>query len=59
MRSAIEELPLLGQNEPTRVPMEQRDRKPLFERRYLARHGRLRKPELLACVGEAARLRAA
>ena len=57
MRSAIEELPLLGQNQPTRVPMEQRDRKLLFERRYLARHGRLRKPELFAGVGEAARLR--
>ena len=50
----VEHFALLGQDQSACVPMEQRDRKLLLERRHLTRHRRLRQPELLARMGEAA-----
>src|SRR5438067_3613528 len=56
MRGVMEELALLGENEPARMAVTQRDAEFLFERRYLPRHRRLREAELLARMREAARL---
>ena len=56
VRGAIEQLALLGQDQPARVAVEQRRRQLLLERAHLARHRRLRQPELLARMGEAAGL---
>ena len=56
VRGAIEQLALLGQDEPARVAMEQRHRELLLQRADLPRHGRLREAELLTRMGEAARL---
>src|SRR5262249_40051971 len=55
-RGVMEELTLLGQNEPARVAVEQRHAELLFERGHLPRHRRLRQAELLAGMGEAAGL---
>ncbi len=56
VRSVVKKLTLLGQNEPTRVAVEQRNPKLLLERGDLARHRRLRQTELLAGMREAAGL---
>ena len=52
---AIEQLALLGENEPAGMAMEQRHREFLFQRAHLARNRRLRQSELFARMGEAAR----
>src|SRR5262249_56078505 len=52
----MEELTLLGQNEPARMTVKQRHAELLFERRHLPRHRRLRQAELLAGMREAAGL---
>ncbi len=54
MRGAVEQFALFGEDQPARVAVEQRDRELLLECAHLPRDGRLRKPELLARVGEAA-----
>ena len=41
MRRAIEQLALLGEDEPARMAVEQRDAQFLFERADLPRYGRL------------------
>ena len=56
MRGVVEELALLGEDEPAGVAMKQRDAQLLLERGDLPRYSRLREPERLAGVGEAARL---
>ena len=56
VRGAIQQLALLGQDQAAGVAMKQRDRQLLFERADLARDRRLRQPELLAGMREAARL---
>ena len=56
VRGAIEQFALLGQDQAAGVAMKQRDRQLLLERAHLARHRRLRQPELLAGMGEAAGL---
>ncbi len=56
VRGAIEELALLGQDQAAGVPVKQRDRQLLLERADLPRHRRLRQPELLAGMREAAGL---
>src|ERR1700727_2534998 len=53
MRGAEQQVALLGQDQATRMAMEQRDRQFLFECRDLARNGRLRQTELLAGMREA------
>ena len=50
----VQHLALLGQDQPARVAVKQRDVELLFERGHLPRHRRLRKPKLLARMGEAA-----
>src|SRR4030088_2905082 len=57
VRGVVQELALLGEDEPACVPMEQRNPELLLERRHLPRHCRLREAELLAGMGEAAGLR--
>ena len=57
VRGAVEQLALFGQDQPARMTMEQRRAQLLFERAHLARHRRLRQPELLTRMGEAAGLR--
>ena len=54
MGGAIEQLALLGEDQPARMAVEQRDRQFLLERADLPRHRRLRQPELLAGMREAA-----
>ena len=56
VRGAIEQLALLGEDQPARMTMKQRRRKLLLQRAHLARHRRLRQPELLPRMGEAAGL---
>ena len=51
---AKQQVALLGQDQPARMAVKQRHRELLLERADLARHRRLREPELLAGVGEAA-----
>src|SRR5439155_22693137 len=56
VRGAIEQVALLGEDQSARVPMEQRYAELLLERAHLARYRRLRQPELLPRMGEAAGL---
>src|SRR6266487_5034973 len=56
VRGVMEQLALLGQNEPARMAVEQRDAQLLLEGRHLSRYRRLREAELLAGMREAARL---
>src|SRR5262249_35697242 len=56
VRRVMEELALLGQNEPARMAVEQRNAELLLERRHLPRHRRLSQAELPAGPGEAAGL---
>ena len=56
MRGAKEQVALFGEDEAAGMTVEQRDRKLLLERGDLARHRRLRQPELFAGMGEAAGL---
>jgi hypothetical protein len=52
----IEQLALLGQDEATRMAVEQRNRELLLQRAYLARDRRLGEAELLPRMCETARL---
>ena len=52
MRGVVEQLALLGEDEPAGVAVEQRHAEFLFERRYLPRHRRLRQPQLFAGMGK-------
>ena len=54
MRRPIEQFALLGQDQPARMTMEQRDIERLLEGADLARYSRLRKAELFAGMREAA-----
>ena len=56
VRGAVEQFALLGEDQPARVAVKQRDAELLLERAHLPRHRRLRQPELLAGMGEAAGL---
>ena len=56
VRGAVEQLALFGEDQPARVAVKQRDAELLFERADLPRHRRLRQPELLAGMREAAGL---
>jgi hypothetical protein len=56
MRGAIKQFALLGEDQPARMAMEQRDVERLFERGDLPRHRRLRQAELVAGMREAAGL---
>src|SRR5712672_230689 len=56
MGGAVEQFALLGQDQPARMAVEQRDRELLLERAHLPRDGRLRQPELLARMRETAGL---
>jgi hypothetical protein len=53
---ALQQLALLGEDEPARMAVEQRDAELLLERGDLPRYRRLRQAELLARMGEAAGL---
>src|SRR5262249_57807624 len=53
---AVQQFALFGENESARMAMEQRNAEFLFERGNLPRHRRLRQPELLATMREAAGL---
>ena len=57
MGGAVEQLALLGEDQPAGVAVEQRDRQFLLERADLPRHRRLRQTELLAGMREAAGFR--
>src|SRR5207253_11204041 len=52
----VQKLALLGQDQPARMAVKQRNAQLLFERGNLARDGGLRQSELLAGMGETARL---
>jgi hypothetical protein len=54
MRSAVEHLALLGQNQATGVAMKQRNVQLLLQRADLPAHGRLREAKLMAGMSEAA-----
>ena len=54
VRGAVEQLALLGEDEPARMAVEERDAKLLLERRHLPRNGRLRQAQHLARMREAA-----
>ena len=56
VRGSIEQFALLGENQAAGVAVKQRYRQLLFERAHLARHRRLRQPELFAGMREAAGL---
>ncbi len=56
VRGVVQQLALLGEDEPAGMAVEQRDAELLLERRHLPRHCRLRQAELLARMGEAAGL---
>src|SRR5215475_5350719 len=57
MRRTEQQIALLGQNETARVAVEQRHGKFLLESADLSRYGRLRQPQLLTGMCEAACLR--
>src|SRR5205085_931553 len=52
----VKEFALLGQDQPARVAVKERDAQLLFERRDLPRYRRLRQPKLFARMREAAGL---
>ena len=56
VRGVVQQLALLGEDQPARMTMEQRDPKLLLERRHLPRHRRLRQPEMFAGMRKASRL---
>ena len=56
VRGAEQQIALLGQDQAARMAVKQRDRELLLERAHLARHRRLRQPELFAGMGETSRL---
>ncbi len=57
MRGAEQQVALFGEDQAARMAMEQRHRELLLQRADLPRHRRLRQPELLAGMREAARFR--